>query len=154
MVLNVEQSVEWELAGETEVLGVILPQCHFVHHNSHMIWPGREAGTTAVGSQWLTTWAMAWPKGTIYPLGTFLFQQRRRIIFTDFINYWYIQVALYTLGLQSSRLIPMFSRCRRSDSRLLSWKYRTLVLLTLWYPSTRLLGVTAQETILSWALPW
>jgi hypothetical protein len=29
--MNVEQLVEWELAGETEVLGEILPQGHFVH---------------------------------------------------------------------------------------------------------------------------
>jgi hypothetical protein len=30
-MMSVEQSVEWELAGETEVLGEYLPQCHFVH---------------------------------------------------------------------------------------------------------------------------
>jgi hypothetical protein len=31
-MISVEQSVEWELAGKTEVLGENLPQCHFVHH--------------------------------------------------------------------------------------------------------------------------
>jgi hypothetical protein len=43
-MMNVEQSVEWELAGETEVLGETLPQCHFVHHKFYMIWAGREPG--------------------------------------------------------------------------------------------------------------
>jgi hypothetical protein len=47
MMKNVEQSVEWELAGETEVLTENLPQWHFVHHKSHMLEPGQprwEAG--------------------------------------------------------------------------------------------------------------
>jgi hypothetical protein len=41
-MMSVEQSVEWELAGETEVLGENLSQYHFVHHKSHMTWPGLE----------------------------------------------------------------------------------------------------------------
>jgi hypothetical protein len=43
-MINVEQSVEWELEGETEVLGENLPQCHFVHHESRMTWPGLNPG--------------------------------------------------------------------------------------------------------------
>jgi hypothetical protein len=33
---DVEQSVEGELAGETEILGENLRQCHLVHHKSNM----------------------------------------------------------------------------------------------------------------------
>jgi hypothetical protein len=39
-MMIMEQVVESGLAGETEVLGKNLPQCHFVHHKSHMIGPG------------------------------------------------------------------------------------------------------------------
>jgi hypothetical protein len=45
-MMTVEQSVEWELAGETEVHGENLPQCHFAHHKSHMIWTELEHGPT------------------------------------------------------------------------------------------------------------
>jgi hypothetical protein len=41
-MLSVEQSVEWELAGETEVRGENLTQLHLVHHKSHMTWPWLE----------------------------------------------------------------------------------------------------------------
>jgi hypothetical protein len=43
-MMSVKQSVEWRLAGETEVLGEYLPQRHFVHHKSHMNWPGSKKG--------------------------------------------------------------------------------------------------------------
>jgi hypothetical protein len=44
MMMIVEQSVECELARETEVLRVKLLQFYFVHHKSHMTWPGLEPG--------------------------------------------------------------------------------------------------------------
>jgi hypothetical protein len=43
-MMNVEQSVEWKLAGETEELRENLPQCQFINHKSHMTWPGLEPG--------------------------------------------------------------------------------------------------------------
>jgi hypothetical protein len=33
-----EQLVEWDVAGETEVVEANLPQCHFLRHKSHMTW--------------------------------------------------------------------------------------------------------------------
>jgi hypothetical protein len=42
--MSVEQSVQWELAGEAEVLAENLPQCHFVHYKSNMSRPGLEPG--------------------------------------------------------------------------------------------------------------
>jgi hypothetical protein len=45
MMVIVEQSVEWELAGETEELGENLPKFRFVNHKSQMtrlgleLWP-------------------------------------------------------------------------------------------------------------------
>jgi hypothetical protein len=43
VIVRMEKLVEW-MAGETEVLGENLPQCHFVHHKSHLTRPGIEPG--------------------------------------------------------------------------------------------------------------
>jgi hypothetical protein len=51
MMMSVKQSVECELAEETEVLAENLPECHFVYHKSHVTRPGLEPG--------LTAWAMS-----------------------------------------------------------------------------------------------
>jgi hypothetical protein len=59
LMMIMEQLVEWGLAGETEVLGENLPQCHFVHHKSDLTWDRTRAA--AVGSRRLTAWAMARP---------------------------------------------------------------------------------------------
>jgi hypothetical protein len=62
MMMNVEQSVEWEFAGETEVLRESLPQYHLlcpqqIPHD--LTWTRIRAA--AVGSQRLTAWAMEQP---------------------------------------------------------------------------------------------
>jgi hypothetical protein len=38
--MNIEQLMQWEMKGETEVCGEHLLQCHFVHRKSHMTCPG------------------------------------------------------------------------------------------------------------------
>jgi hypothetical protein len=38
MMMNVEQLAELKLSGKTEEPGEELPQCHFVHHKSHITW--------------------------------------------------------------------------------------------------------------------
>jgi hypothetical protein len=42
LIMMMENLVECRLAGETEVLGEILPQRHFVHHKSNLTRPGLE----------------------------------------------------------------------------------------------------------------
>jgi hypothetical protein len=52
---------EWRLAGETEVLGENLPQRHFIHHKIPHDQTRALTWAAAVGSQWITAWAMARP---------------------------------------------------------------------------------------------
>jgi hypothetical protein len=44
MMTSMEDLVEWELAGETEVLGENQPRRRFTHHKSHMTWTGLVPG--------------------------------------------------------------------------------------------------------------
>jgi hypothetical protein len=43
-MMIVEQTVECELAGEIEIIAQNLPQCHVVHHKSHMTCPDPNLG--------------------------------------------------------------------------------------------------------------
>jgi hypothetical protein len=51
MMVIVKQSVEWRVAGETEVLGENLSQRHFVHHKSHVTWPDLGSNTRRRGGK-------------------------------------------------------------------------------------------------------
>jgi hypothetical protein len=42
--MMIDNTVEWRLAGETEVLGENVPQRHFVLHKSHLPNPGSNSG--------------------------------------------------------------------------------------------------------------
>jgi hypothetical protein len=53
-MMSVEQSVECQLAGQIEVLEETLPQCHFVHHKSHMTCSELEPRSAALRSRRLT----------------------------------------------------------------------------------------------------
>jgi hypothetical protein len=64
-MMCVKQSVEWELGGETEVLGENLPQWHFVHHKTPHDLAWARTWASAVGSQRLTAWAMARPSAYV-----------------------------------------------------------------------------------------
>jgi hypothetical protein len=43
-MMSVEQSMEWELAGEIEVAGEHMHLCPFVHLKSHVTWSEIEPG--------------------------------------------------------------------------------------------------------------
>jgi hypothetical protein len=58
VIMKMEKLMEW-LAGETEVLGGNLPQCRFVHHQTHLL-PGRNPGRRS-GKPAITAWATARP---------------------------------------------------------------------------------------------
>jgi hypothetical protein len=60
----VEQSVEWELAGETELLGENMPQCHFVHHKPTWL----DLGSNPDQLRWEDSWLGAETRGTLLSL--------------------------------------------------------------------------------------
>jgi hypothetical protein len=84
-MMIVEQSVKWELAGETEVLAESLLQCHFVHHKSHMIWPRLESGPPRWGAG---GWSMARPSRISYDHFSSIFSISRLI---DKYSIWRVQ---------------------------------------------------------------
>lgn len=49
-LMNTEQLVERQMAGEIKMFGANLPLCHSVHQKSHMMW--------SVGSHTLNAWAI------------------------------------------------------------------------------------------------
>jgi hypothetical protein len=59
LLINMEQLVEWELAGETDVLWKIPSQCHFVHHKPHydLTWAGTWAAAVETRS-WTWCWKL------------------------------------------------------------------------------------------------
>jgi hypothetical protein len=59
MMMNVEQSVEWELAEKTEILGEKLPQYNFCPPPIPLDLTWDQTRTVVVGSRRLTAWAMA-----------------------------------------------------------------------------------------------
>jgi hypothetical protein len=61
VIVMVENLVEWELAGETEVLGETCPSATLSTRNSTCQTRVRSRAV-AVGSQRLTAWVMARPK--------------------------------------------------------------------------------------------
>jgi hypothetical protein len=108
-MMSVEQSVEWELARETEVLGENLPQCHFVQHKSHMTWARTRAVT--VGSRRLTARSMAWtPPFTWYEsLWEFW-------MFTHLVLFWMLSWK-WMRHKESTRIVVVKSERQTSTSR-------------------------------------
>jgi hypothetical protein len=65
VIMMMEKVVEWWLAGETEILGrkpAPVPLCPPQTPHAARTW----TCAAAVGNQWLTAWAMAWPDWITY----------------------------------------------------------------------------------------
>jgi hypothetical protein len=92
-MMSVEQSVEWELAGETEVLGENLPQCHSSLQIPHELSRDR-LRAAAVGSQRpvMNIWVPLKAGNSLLAEGLFTSQEKRCSIELISFN-WRINLA-------------------------------------------------------------
>jgi hypothetical protein len=112
-LMNMEQLVEWKLAGDTEVFREDMPQYPFVQHKSYVTWDITRA--IALGSRRLTAWAIMYLlrhiSDYIFPLTTLLL---RSTIFSDItlciLNYLLHAVFLIGFFLFPEDGIDMFLR--------------------------------------------
>jgi hypothetical protein len=74
-LMSVEQLVEWEWVGETEILRENRLKWHYVHHKFHVFWSEIEAGL----SQW-----EAMTNHLNYMVTAFLFSYNTRFFYEQF----------------------------------------------------------------------
>jgi hypothetical protein len=102
--MSVEQSVEWELAGDTEVIGENLPQ-----HKSHLTWARTRAA--AVGSRRLTSWAVARPcvhDTKMLSIRSVLPFQVVRSTFFCLLSHFILHISFIYISISSSHSLSLF----------------------------------------------
>jgi hypothetical protein len=99
----VEQMVERELVGETEVLRENLSQRHFVHHKSHVTWPRIEPDR---GGGKPTINCLSNSTGyEVSSLNSFLFRFRCMHCFLNINRSVYVRIDQHHISMKSIRLI-------------------------------------------------